>query len=123
MYLKGPGHLRPGSNLRILSSKTVVKVLFEEDKAIGLEICDAPAGPLSDTVYPKQSSRIRAREMVILAAGAFGSPMILERSGVGEPELLRAHGIDVKVDLPGVGAEYQDHEVRLSSGQRRPPAH
>lgn len=112
MYLVEPGHLRDASNLRIISNRTVVRVLFEGKKAVGLEICAAPAGPLGDTVHPKQCDRVRAK-MVILAGGAFGSPMILERSGIGQQKVLEAHGIEVKVDLPGVGAEYQDHEVHM----------
>jgi len=46
---------------------------------------------------------------VILAAGAAHSPQILQRSGVGPTSLLAAAGIKQKVDLPGVGANLQDH--------------
>jgi choline dehydrogenase len=49
-----------------------------------------------------------ARE-VILCAGSIGSPQILQLSGVGPADLLRANGIDVVVDAPGVGANLQDH--------------
>ena len=48
-----------------------------------------------------------ARKLVVLSAGAFGSPTILERSGVGSPTLLEAVGIQTVVDLPGVGENYQ----------------
>src|SRR5690606_30116857 len=47
--------------------------------------------------------RISARREVILAAGAIGSPQILQLSGIGPRTLLDAHGIDVVRDLPGVG--------------------
>jgi choline dehydrogenase len=46
---------------------------------------------------------------VVLCAGAIGSPQILQLSGIGPAALLREHGIDVVVDLPGVGANLQDH--------------
>ena len=43
----------------------------------------------------------------ILAAGAVGSPQILQLSGLGPADLLRQHGVDVAVDLPGVGSNLQ----------------
>ena len=46
---------------------------------------------------------------VILCAGAIGSPQILQLSGIGPGALLQQHGIDVLQDLPGVGANLQDH--------------
>ncbi|MGE0331601.1 MAG: GMC family oxidoreductase [Ramlibacter sp.] len=49
-----------------------------------------------------------ARE-VILCAGSIGSPQILQLSGIGPADLLKKHGIDVVSDLPGVGANLQDH--------------
>ena len=95
----------------MLSNKTVDRVIFEGNRAAGLVVCESPEGPLADAAYRPQALSVRARKMVILAAGAFGSPMILERSGVGSASFLDKHNIEVKVDLPGVGAEYQDHEV------------
>ncbi|MES2183876.1 MAG: GMC family oxidoreductase N-terminal domain-containing protein [Pseudomonadota bacterium] len=50
-----------------------------------------------------------AKREVILCAGAIGSPQILQLSGIGPAELLRQHGIPVVADLPGVGANLQDH--------------
>ena len=46
---------------------------------------------------------------VILSAGAVNSPQLLQLSGIGPAALLRQHGVEVKVDLPGVGANLQDH--------------
>jgi len=46
---------------------------------------------------------------VILSAGSIGSPQILQLSGIGPAALLQQHGIPVVVDLPGVGANLQDH--------------
>ena len=45
----------------------------------------------------------------ILAGGAFNSPQLLQLSGVGPADLLREHGIAVIADVPGVGADLQDH--------------
>ncbi|MDR6213317.1 choline dehydrogenase [Paracidovorax wautersii] len=50
-----------------------------------------------------------ASEEVILSAGAVNSPQLLQLSGIGPADLLRRHGIDMQVDLPGVGANLQDH--------------
>ncbi len=59
--------------------------------------------------FAEGTERLSARREVILAAGSIGSPQILQISGVGPPELLREHGIDVVVDLPGVGENLHDH--------------
>ena len=50
-----------------------------------------------------------ARRQVILSAGAVNSPQLLQLSGIGPPELLRRHGIEVRHALPAVGAHLQDH--------------
>ncbi|KAH0833408.1 hypothetical protein J3R83DRAFT_12521 [Lanmaoa asiatica] len=52
---------------------------------------------------------VKATKLVVVSAGAFGSPSILERSGIGAPSVLRKNNIHVLVDLPGVGENYQDH--------------
>jgi choline dehydrogenase len=51
----------------------------------------------------------RARKEVIVCSGAIGSPQLLQLSGIGPAEHLRRHGIPVIADLPGVGANLQDH--------------
>src|SRR5690606_14237301 len=48
-------------------------------------------------------------DAVVLAAGAYGSPMIMMRSGIGDPALLEPAGIGVRHPLPGVGRNLQDH--------------
>jgi len=54
---------------------------------------------------------VRAARAVILAAGAVQSPQLLELSGVGRPEILKANGIAVHHALPGVGENLQDHYI------------
>ncbi|MBS0340973.1 MAG: GMC family oxidoreductase N-terminal domain-containing protein, partial [Proteobacteria bacterium] len=56
-----------------------------------------------------QMVHARATREVLLCAGSIGSPQILQLSGIGPGELLGAQGIDVLADLPGVGANLQDH--------------
>jgi choline dehydrogenase len=57
----------------------------------------------------KQLVNVKANAEFILAAGSIGSPQILQLSGIGPPDLLRQHGIPVVHELPGVGANLQDH--------------
>jgi choline dehydrogenase len=60
-----------------------------------------PSGP--------QTALLNPGGEVLLAAGAIGSPQLLQLSGIGPSELLQQHGVEVKQDLPGVGANLQDH--------------
>src|SRR5712672_2197587 len=53
----------------------------------------------------------RAGRAVVVSAGAFNSPQLLELSGIGQPERLRDLGIEVRHDLPGVGENLRDHYV------------
>ena len=52
---------------------------------------------------------VKAVRETVLCAGAIGTPQILELSGIGQGSLLQQHGIEVKLDKPGVGANLQDH--------------
>jgi|TARA_B100000767_G_scaffold164517_1_gene154186 choline dehydrogenase len=52
---------------------------------------------------------VTARKEVLLAAGAVGSPQILQLSGIGDPDLLQQYGIETKRELRGVGNNLQDH--------------
>ena len=56
-----------------------------------------------------EAREARCRREAILAAGAVKSPHLLELSGVGNPELLKAAGIPVLHELRGVGENYRDH--------------
>ncbi len=95
------GYLREAkrrSNLQVISNALASRVLFEGRRAVGVE-------------YIKNGHKQTARAAgeVILSGGAFNSPQLLQLSGVGPADLLRAHGIGVVADRPGVGAELQDH--------------
>ncbi|KAI2870225.1 CAZyme family AA3 [Aspergillus niger] len=99
-------------NLHVLTNSLVEKILFDESKpprAIGVQYS-----------HDGVSKTFQARKEVILAAGAFQSPKILQLSGVGGAELLEKHGIDIIVDLPGVGQNLQDHMVSYTAFQAKP---
>jgi len=67
------------------------------------------AGPRATGVELVSGERLTARREVILAAGAIGSPQILQLSGIGPGALLQRHGIEVVHDLAGVGENLHDH--------------
>ncbi|MCL5775679.1 GMC family oxidoreductase [Limibaculum sp. FT325] len=95
------GFLRPAQgrpNLRVETSAQARRILLREGRAAGV-------------VYRKGGREVEAmaRGEVILAAGAIGSPHLMQVSGIGPGEVLRANGVEVAHDLPGVGENLQDH--------------
>ncbi|CAM1501413.1 Fc.00g105750.m01.CDS01, partial [Cosmosporella sp. VM-42] len=101
-------------NLHILVESKVIRVLLNDEKrAVGVEYTRNPVfqvetGP---TQHPKLT--VKARKLVVVSCGACGTPPVLERSGLGDPEILKRAGVPVTVDLPGVGRDYQDHHLIL----------
>ena len=94
---------RGRSNLTIRTRALTHAVLCEGGRAVGVRYGTAGRANGGSTV------EVRARGEVILAAGAVQSPQLLELSGIGQPDLLREHGIPVVHELPGVGENYRDH--------------
>ncbi|KAI0310619.1 alcohol oxidase-like protein [Amylostereum chailletii] len=100
------------TNLQYAMGVHVKRLTFEGNRATGVEfIWNSRIRPGAD----REVHSIRARRMVLVSAGAFGSPGILERSGIGSPDVLRRVDIPVKVDLPGVGEGYRDHNLIFTS--------
>ena len=91
-------HVKNRKNLEIITKATVVKIIFEGKKAVGLEY-----------MHKGKKRKITAHKEVILSAGSLMSPAILQRSGVGASEDTTPHGIDLIHELPGVGKNLQDH--------------
>lgn len=95
--------------LRVITEWAVLRVLFDDGKqATGVEVVQK-SGEATDA--PSATITIKARKQVVLSAGAFGSPMILERSGIGSPTLLGEHGIPLISAVEGVGINYRDHNM------------
>lgn len=94
-FLK-PVRNRP--NLTVVTHAQARRVRMAGRRAVGVEFSHA-----GNAAYAA------ARIEVILAAGAVGSPQLLQLSGVGPAALLRQNGIGLVVDLPGVGENLQDH--------------
>ena len=101
-YLHSGASDRP--NLTLVLETLVHRVVLEDSRAVGAEVSAVGGGDIRI---------IRARREVIVSAGAIDSPALLQRSGIGPAEVLRAAGVDVLVDLPGVGENLQDHAEGL----------
>lgn len=94
-------------NLHLITDSKVARIIIENGEATGIEYIP--------NVVTGAHEVVKARKLVVLSAGALGSPQILERSGVGAPEILEKAGVKSLVDLPGVGTNYQDHNLILPS--------
>jgi choline dehydrogenase len=81
-------------NLTVRGDAQVDAVTFDGTRATGVQMLDG--------------SRIEAG-WIVLCAGTYGSPSVLLRSGIGPAEHLRAVGVPIRVDLPGVGSNLADH--------------
>ena len=86
-------------NLTVLENTLTRRIDFEGKRAVGVTV-----------IRDGQEQVLRARREVVLSAGAIASPHLLMLSGVGEAAQLKAHGIPVVLDLPGVGKNLQDHQ-------------
>ncbi len=94
-------YLRPAmkrNNLTVVTHALATRILFEDKRAVGV-------------AYERsgQTQEARARREVILAGGPINSPQLLKLSGIGPADELKANGIAVIADRPGVGANLQDH--------------
>ena len=91
-------------NLHLATEAHVEKILLKRDG----DLC---TGRGVRFTHRGVTQSVRTRIEVILSAGTFQSPQILELSGIGNAELLRSHGIEVLVDNPAVGENLQDHPM------------
>lgn len=110
----------PG-NLTIEYNALVTRVLFDGGRAVGVEYLKGEhlygADPRAHRDGPTPQRRTaRALREVLLCGGAFNTPQLLKLSGVGPREELERHGIEVRVEAPGVGENLQDrYEVTVVS--------
>lgn len=95
--------VRERTNLTIWTEARVARLIFDQQAGELPRCSGAVVRRSGDEVS------VRARGEVILCAGAIGSPQILQVSGIGPGDLLREHGIEQVADVPGVGANLQDH--------------
>ncbi|KAK5691462.1 hypothetical protein LTR97_011455 [Elasticomyces elasticus] len=93
--------VRNRTNLTVITKALVCKLTIDKD----------PVPIARGVVYSQHGvlHEVRARRDIILAAGTFNTPQILELSGIGNPDILQQHGIDVVYANPAVGENLQDH--------------
>jgi choline dehydrogenase len=90
-------------NLTVLTGASVLKLNFSGRDCVGL-----------DFLHGKQKFSVQAKTETILAAGAIGSPQLLQLSGIGSSKLLNQCGVELVHELPGVGENLQDHlQIRM----------
>ena len=92
------GPAKGRANLTISTQSHATRILFEGQKAIGVEY-QTPSG--KETAYAKGE--------IVVSGGVYGSPQLLQLSGVGPGELLQEFGIPVVRDMEGVGKHLHDH--------------
>ena len=97
----------PPANLTVLTGSTAVRLGFTGSRG------DGDGSRCSAVFHTVRGSlrQTRARTAVVLALGAFGTPELLIRSGIGDPADLGRLGLPVRAALPGVGANLQDHPL------------
>jgi choline dehydrogenase-like flavoprotein len=100
---------RRRANLQISTGAKVCKIICENKRAVAVEY-ELPGGVRSVA---------RCAREIILCAGTFGSPQLLQLSGIGNPEHLRAVGIEPVHALPGVGENFHDHVLVHVNGRFR----
>lgn len=86
------------SNLEVMTDAQAERILLEGNRAVGVAL-----------VLDCVQLTVRSRKEVVVSAGAFGSPQLLLKSGIGDAAYLQAQGIAVTAHLPGVGQNLQDH--------------
>ena len=135
--LSTSGHRRVGARERVLQAAAkhperlhieldalATRVLFNaEGAACGVEYLKGQRLYRAHAVLseaPGERRQVRAKHEVVLSGGVFNTPQLLMLSGIGPAAELRAHGIPVQVDLPGVGRNLQDrYEVALTHRMQR----
>jgi len=85
-------------NLTVVPHALVTRLLFDGDRATGVEV-----------VHDGAVHRIAADAEIVLSLGAIHTPKVLMQSGIGEADELHRVGVDVRQNLPGVGRNLQDH--------------
>jgi choline dehydrogenase len=95
-------------HLTVHTNARAHRVLLEDGRAVGVEY-----------EYKGAARRAYAREEVLLAAGAYGTPKLLMLSGIGPRAVLADAGVEVAYELPGVGRNLQDHVLVIQPYRSR----
>lgn len=93
----------------MLCEALVSSVELEGDKATGVNF-----------THGGRQHQVKAGREVIVSGGTINSPQILELSGIGDPEILKAAGIECKIENKGVGENLQDHSLTAAGYELAP---
>ncbi|MBL0932491.1 MAG: GMC family oxidoreductase N-terminal domain-containing protein, partial [Alphaproteobacteria bacterium] len=102
--------IRSRTNLAIVTQAQARRILFDGARAVGIE-------------YERDGRReiAHCNGEILLSAGAINSPQLLQLSGIGDPKLLKRHGIEIVHTQSSVGANLQDHlQARMVLKTNRP---
>jgi choline dehydrogenase len=91
------------ANLSTITGATVDRVVLRDGRAVGIAYRTSDGAEVT----------AECRREVVLCAGAIGSPALLMRSGIGPASHLRESGVNIVLDLPGVGANLHDHPLAM----------
>lgn len=98
--------LRPAlhrANLTLLTRTSVQRILFDKDRAVGLEIRNAHGG----------TGEVQAGREIVISLGSLNSPTLLQRSGIGPREVLRAAGVPQRLERENVGRRMREHRCAV----------
>ena len=109
--------LPPRSNLDILPEAMVVRLDISDGKDSAGNLYVRSVEYATSPTAPRRT--IKVNKEVILSGGPLGSPKILMHSGVGPRDVLEAASVPLKLELPGVGQNLQDHLVNIFRDARR----
>jgi choline dehydrogenase len=107
------GYLDPARrrrNFHLMTQALVRGIVIRNGRAVGVEL-----------KHRGRLEQLRASSDIVLSAGAFNTPQLLQLSGIGPAEHLRSVGVDVVADNPAVGAHLTDHPATFCNFELRPP--
>lgn len=100
------GYLAPNlgrTNLKILTEAFASNVILKDNAAIGVKF-----------THGGGTHEVHAKKEIVVSAGVYQTPQILELSGIGDPDVLQKAGVECLVANPGVGANLQDHALSVA---------
>lgn len=103
-------------NLYLACNTKVDKVILENGRAVAVRC--VPTKPL-DPTNPGEKI-FKATKQIVVSGGTLSSPLILQRSGIGDPDKLKKVGVKPLVNLPGVGLNFQDHYLTFAVYRAKP---
>ncbi|KAM3414932.1 hypothetical protein BST61_g10072 [Cercospora zeina] len=96
-------------NLHVLTSALVQRIELDGSRATGVTF-----------THGGKTHTVGAKKEVIVAGGAIQSPQMLELSGIGDPDVLRAAGVEPKIENKAIGVNFQDHVLTVGCWEVKP---